>query len=92
MEVTGIIQEVFEPQYGTSKAGMDWAKREFLIVTQGQYPKHILFTISGKDRVQQFILHKDMPVKVQFDVDCREYNERWYNTLTAWKVEMWQPA
>lgn len=72
---------------GTNKSGNPWQKQEFILEVQGgQYPKRALMAIWG-DKVDQFQVQKGEDVTVSFDIDCREYNGRWYNDIKAWNIQ-----
>lgn len=86
MEISGKILEVLPKVTGTNKSGNPWQKQEFILEVQGgQYPKKALMGIWG-DKVDQFQVQKGEDVTVSFDIDCREYNGRWYNDIRAWNV------
>ena len=40
----------------------------------------------GEERIKEFDIKVMDILTVSFDVDAREYNGRWYNTLRVWKV------
>lgn len=86
MEIAGKILEVLPKVTGTNKSGNPWQKQEFILEVQGgQYPKKALMGIWG-EKVDQFQVQKGEEVTVSFDIDCREYNGRWYNDIRAWNV------
>lgn len=87
MEISGKIFEVLPKVTGTNKSGNPWQKQEFILEVQGgQYPKRALMAIWG-DKVDQFQVQKGEDVTVSFDIDCREYNGRWYNDIKAWNIQ-----
>ena len=96
MEVIGKIIHVL-PQSGTSQAGNQWKKQEYVLETEDAYPKKICFDFFG-DRVDQFPLKINDRIKLSFDIESREYNGRWYTNIRGWKAEqvadqtMQQPA
>ena len=79
MELTGKIIVVQEAMSGTSKAGNPWMKQEYVLEVPGQYPRHCAFTVFGEDRIKQLNIQNGEDLTVQFDIDAREYNGRWYN-------------
>lgn len=87
MEIEGIITTVFAKQSGTSKNGKEWTKQDFILEVEGQYTRHILFTRMGADKIEKYPTINGQHVKVSFDIDAREYNGKWYNSVTAFKVE-----
>lgn len=89
MEFTGKIIHVGQKRGGTSaRTGNAWAVQEYVIEeTQGQYPKKCVFEIFGEDRIAQMNIQAGEELTVSFDIDAREYNGRWYNSIRAWKVD-----
>jgi hypothetical protein len=72
---------------GTGKNGTNWIKQEFVLETQDQYPKKVCMSVWG-DKTQDLApLQEGEIVKVQFNVESREYNERWYTEIRAWKLD-----
>lgn len=87
MEITGRIIAALEPRGGVSaRTGNSWKTQEFVIETIEQYPKKCVFEVFGEDRLQQFNIQVGQQLTVSFDVDAREYNGRWYNSVRAWRV------
>lgn len=87
MELTGKIIAVLPERGGISKAGNEWKIQEFVLETQEQYPRKMMFNVFGADRLAQFNIQLGEVLTVSFDIDSREYNGRWYNDIRAWKVE-----
>lgn len=90
MEVTGTIVNVLPKQSGTSKAGKAWEKQEFILEVPGQYPKRILFATLGIEKIQRIApnLIQGQVRTVFFDIDCREFNGKYYNDVSAYSVQM----
>lgn len=90
MEIQGKVIAVLVPREGTSKTGNPWKVQEYVIETEEQYPKKMCFEIFGNDRISQFasMLVVGNTVKVSFDIDARQWNDRWFNSIRAWKVEL----
>lgn len=87
LEIEGKVFQILPEQSGTSQAsGKTWRKQNFVIETEEQYPKKIVFN-SWNDTVD---IIKNMTIgdkiKISFRAESREYNERWYTDLTAWKI------
>jgi hypothetical protein len=87
MELTGKIIAVLPERGGISKAGNEWKIQEFVLETQEQYPRKMMFNVFGADRFAQFNIRLGEVLTVSFDIDSREYNGRWYNDIRAWKVD-----
>ena len=86
LEIEGKVILVLPEQSGTSQAGKTWRKQSFVIETEEQYPKKVIFNVWNDmvDTVKQ--LSSGEKVKVLFRVESRQFNERWYTDLTAWKI------
>jgi hypothetical protein len=86
MEVTGKIILALPEMSGTSKAGNAWKKREYVLETQETYPRKIHFDFFG-ERADQFPLNVGDVIKLSFDIESREYNDRWFTSIRGWKAE-----
>jgi len=84
MEINGKIVALLPSQSGQGKNGT-WKKQEYILETIGQYPKKVCFSVWG-DKIDQFNVKQGDAVEVSFDVESREFNQRWYTELRAWKV------
>lgn len=87
MELAGKIIVVSEPKTGTSsRTGNSWMMQEYVIEVPGQYPRHCSFTVFGEDRIKQLNIQMGEDLTIQFDIDAREYNGRWFNDIRAYNV------
>ncbi|MBX9853588.1 MAG: DUF3127 domain-containing protein [Cytophagaceae bacterium] len=87
LEVTGKLIKILNSQSGTGAKGT-WVKQEFVIETADQYPKKICCSVWG-DKVESLKnLNIGDQIKVSFNIESREYNERWYTDVRAWKLEL----
>lgn len=87
-QLTGVIEKVFAPQEGTSsRTGQPWKKQDFVIKTIEQYPKHCVFQVFGAERIASFNLQPGDTVTVYLDIDAHEYQGKWYNTVSAYRVD-----
>ena len=87
MELSGKVIAVLEPRGGVSKTGNEWKVQEYVIETPGTYPRRMCFEVFGADKIQQFNIQVGEELNVFFDIDAREWQNRWFNSLRAWKVE-----
>lgn len=88
LEITGRIIAVLDKRTGVSNAtGSVWSVQQYVIETHEQYPKKMCFDVFGEDRIKQFAIQIGEEMTVSFDLDAREYQGRWYNSIRAWKVE-----
>lgn len=85
MEVTGKIIAALPEVTGTSKAGNQWKKREYVLETiNDQFPKKIHFDFFG-EKADQYPLSVGEVITLSFDIESREYNGRWYTSIRGWK-------
>jgi hypothetical protein len=85
MDVKGKVIQLLQEQTGAGKKGT-WRKQEFIVETQGQYPKKVCLSMWG-DKIQQFNVSVGDMVSASVELESREYNGRWYTEARAWKVE-----
>jgi hypothetical protein len=86
MELTGKLIKKMPLQTGTGKNG-EWKKQDFIIEVPGTYPKKIALVAWG-DRANEILnMELGQEIKASIDIESREYNERWYTDVKAWKIE-----
>lgn len=83
MEITGKIIFDIPMVEGVSKAGNPWKKKEWVLETQGQYPRRVKFDLFG-DRVDSVKLQLNHTYTIQYDLESREFNGRWYTDVRAY--------
>ena len=91
MEISGKIIAALEPRGGVSqRTGNTWKSQEFVIETHEQYPKRCVFRVFGEDRLRDFNIQVGEELTVSFDIDAHEYQGRWFNDISAWRVQRGQ--
>ncbi len=86
MEIKGKVIFALPEQSGVSKNGNSWKKREYVLETQETYPKKVHFDLFG-DRADQYPLNVGDVITLSFDIESREFNNRWYTSIRGWKVD-----
>ena len=86
MQLTAKLVQSLPVQTGNGKNGQ-WKKQDVIVETEGTYPKKICVSIWG-DKINESQLKPGNMLKIDFDVESREYNGRWYTDVKAWKVEV----
>lgn len=91
MESTGTIIKILPAVSGTSaRTGNPWMSQQFVIEVRtgehGQYTKKQVYELFGEDKIKQANLVEGATVKVSFDIEAREFEGKWYNSLRAWNV------
>lgn len=87
MELTGKVIAILEPQsFVSQKNGNTYVTNVFIIETQGQYPKKVAFKVMGEDKFKQMGIVVGGNYNVSFDVESREWKDRWFTECSAWKA------
>lgn len=88
LSVQGTITKILKPENGVSKKGNAWTKQLFLLDTGEDYNNLICFEIFKEEKVQKFNQYNKVGdnVVVEFNINCNEYNGKFYTSLQAWKV------
>ena len=86
LEIIGKLIKVMNPVTGDGKNG-SWTKQEFILETFDQYPKKVCCSVWGDkvDALRRFQVGDD--VRASINLESREYNERWYTEIRAWKLD-----
>ena len=90
LNIQGTLVKKLDKQSGTSKAGKEWKKLNFVLESKdGEYTNTICFDVFGEEKVDNFVKFNNVGdnVTVSFNVSSREYNERWYTQTSAWMVK-----
>lgn len=91
MELQGKIIAAMPERSGTSARG-EWKAQDFVLETHDAYPRKMVFGVFGADRLARFNIQVGQEVVVSFDIDAREYNGRWFNSIRAFDVRPVDPA
>jgi len=82
-ETEGIVHKIFETENKTAS----FQAREFVIKHEGNYPQFIKFQLT-QDRCDLINNYKEGDViKVSFDLRGREWNDKYFTNLNAWRIE-----
>ena len=86
LEIKGKVIKRLDQFTGEGKNGT-WKKREFVVEHGDEYPKITCFEVWNDkvDIVDSFVENQE--VKVSFRAESREYQGRYYTSLTAYKIE-----
>jgi Domain of unknown function (DUF3127) len=86
MQLTAKLIQLLPQQTGTGKNGQ-WKKQDMIVETEATYPKKICVSVWG-DKIDTASLQTGNLLKIDFDVESREFNGRWYTDIKAWKIEV----
>lgn len=86
MQLTTKLIQLLPLQTGTGKNGQ-WKKQDIIVETHGHYPKKICISIWG-DKINESQLVAGNFLNIDFDIESREFNGKWYTDVKAWKIEV----
>lgn len=85
LEITAKVLYSLPEQTGQGKNGA-WVRQDVIVETEEQYPKKICMSAWG-DMVATFrAFAAGTRLKINFRVESREYNGRWYTDVRPWKA------
>lgn len=88
MEFHGKVIFLDEPRGGISQRnGEPWQSQDFVVEKDGRYPVRVAFNLFGSDRIKEAALKLGEFVTVKFDISARQYQGKWYNDVSAYKIE-----
>ncbi len=91
MELDGKIILDLGMQSGTSKAGREWKKREWVLETFGQFPRKVKFHVFG-DRADTIGIEVGNSYTLSVDAESREFNDRWYTDISCYAARPYNPS
>ncbi len=91
MEIDGKIILDLGMQSGTSKAGRDWKKKEYVLETFGSFPKKVKFHIFG-DKADTINLEVGNSYTLSVDLESRDFNDRWYTDVSCYAARPYAPG
>jgi hypothetical protein len=86
----GKLLQILPQQNGTGKNG-PWIKQDFIIETPGEFPKKICVSAWGDKANELSGFKEGNKIKVSVNIESREFNERWYTDVKAWRFERAMP-
>lgn len=86
LEITAKLIKLFPAQTGVGKNG-NWTKRDFLVETIETYPKKVCLNAWNEKAIELERFAIGDIYKISFNIESREFNERWYTDVRAWKIE-----
>ncbi len=84
MKVTAKLIKKLPQISGNSKNGT-WVKNDLIFETTETYSKKICISVWG-DKINVIELKEGDTYSVDFEIESKEYNNRWFTDLKAWKI------
>jgi hypothetical protein len=85
MNIKAKLIQILPMQTGMGKNGQ-WRKQDIIVETESQYPKKIAVSIWG-DKINENQLILGTSLGIDFDIESKEFNGKWYTELRAWRIE-----
>lgn len=85
MQITAKLIQILPLQSGSGRNG-EWKKQDIIVETQEQYPKKVCISLWGT-KFEHVALNVNNLYTIDFDVESREFNGRWYTDVKAWRME-----
>ncbi|MEX0685580.1 MAG: DUF3127 domain-containing protein [Balneolales bacterium] len=85
MELKGKVFKILPEQGGEGKNG-PWRKQDFVMETEGKFPKKVCVTMWG-DKIDEFSIKEGESLTVHINIESREYRDKWFTDVKAWKVD-----
>ena len=71
----------------TQQVSDTFQKRDFVVETDGQYPKPIKLELTNDKCGLLDAYNEGAKIKVHFNLDGREWNGKYFVNLKAWKID-----
>lgn len=91
MELTAKLIKLLPEQSGEGKNGR-WVKQDFIVETMEQYSKKVCISVWGDKTDLIKTQNPGDVLKISINIESREYNEKWYTDIKAWKIEKDAPS
>lgn len=86
MEIQGKIIQILAPQKFTTRNG-EMTRYSFILETTGNYPKKVKFDVLRDETWNNMKVQVGMMSNVSFDAESREWQGKWYTSLTCWRLQ-----
>lgn len=86
LTLKGKLTKILSVESGVARSGNSWKKQDFVIETDDQYPKTVCFTLFNDKVSMLSTISVGDVIEISFDVESREYNNKYYHNLNAWKI------
>ena len=92
LSIEGTLIQKNEIENIENKEGKKWIKQTFLIEIGSEYNNRICFQLFGEEKVK-LLDGYDLGDKIEvfFNISSREYNNRYYHNIDAWRISHINP-
>jgi len=83
-EIEGKLHKKFDTE---SKTATFQAREFVILISEENYPQHIKFQLTQDRCALIDDYNEGQKIKVHFDLKGREWNEKYFTNLNAWRIE-----
>ena len=83
LSIRGIITDI-----GNAEQGENWTKQDFSITTIDKYAKEVRISVWNSNIEWLSRCKPGDEVVVQFNVQSRKHNDKYYTEITAWRIDV----
>lgn len=92
LSITGKLKTLLPAVGGTSKAGKEWKKQEFIVSNNEGYEgkeQIFCFEVFGEEKVENLTKFNKVGdlVTVSFNINTNEWNDKYFTSLSAWLIK-----
>ena len=84
MEFIGLLKQKVGERSGEGQNG-PWRINQYLLETVDMYPKRMVVDVRDNIALWDALIGKNVLIK--FNIDTREWNGKWFNSLRAYSIE-----
>ena len=87
LSIKGLLIKKNDIENIENKEGKKWTKQTFILQTPAEYNNQICFQLFGEEKMKLLENYKiGDQIEVFFNISSREYNNRYYHNVDAWKI------
>ena len=92
LSITGKLKTLLPAVSGTSKAGKEWKKQEFIVSNNEGYEgkeQIFCFEVFGEEKVENLTKFNKVGdlVTVSFNINTNEWKDKYFTSLSAWLIK-----
>lgn len=81
MILEGTITRCLPIKEGISKEGRPWMKAMYVLETDDRYPRRIVFSVMGEEKIKEFSFVPEQKVRLGVDIESREWQGHWFTEI-----------
>ncbi|OUV55737.1 MAG: hypothetical protein CBC73_03020 [Flavobacteriales bacterium TMED113] len=87
LSIQGKLLKKLNPESGVRKDGRGWKKQNFILQTENSFNNEICFQLFGEEKMVALNqIEIGEKIEVFFNLSSREYNNKYYHNIDAWKI------